>query len=68
MAESMSVREYATLRGLQPQLVYYYIRSERITQRPCGECGRKVIDVAEADAIFVKKQDPTKGGTDVQDV
>lgn len=53
----MSVREYAKARSLQPQLVHYYIRTGRITQEPCGECGRKVINIEEADAIFVKKDD-----------
>jgi hypothetical protein len=56
MQVSMSVREYALANGLQPQNVYYYIRSGKIHQRPCGECGRKVIDIAEADAIFKKKE------------
>jgi hypothetical protein len=56
MQVSMSVREYALANGLQPQNVYYYIRNGKIHQRPCGECGRKVIDIAEADAIFKKKE------------
>lgn len=52
----MSVREYAKARKLQPQLVYYYIRKGSIEQSPCGECGRKTINVEQADAIFVKKE------------
>jgi predicted site-specific integrase-resolvase len=52
MFKSMSVAEYAKRLGLQPQLVYYYIRKGRIKKHPCGECGRDVIDVSDADAIF----------------
>lgn len=52
---SMSVQEYAKAHGIQPQLIYYYIRRKRIKLHPCGECGRKVIDVRDADAIFVKQ-------------
>ena len=55
---SMSVQEYARARKIQPQLIYYYIRRNRIRVKPCGECGRKVIDVKDADAIFVK-EDPS---------
>lgn len=56
----MSVREYAKARSLQPQLVYYYIRRGKIEQKPCGECGRKVINVQQADAIFLKADDSAK--------
>jgi hypothetical protein len=53
----MSVREYARARGLVPQNVYYYIRKGDITQMPCPCCGRKIINVKEADAVFLKKED-----------
>ena len=59
---SISVREYAIARGLQPQRVYYYIRTGKIEQRPCGECGRKVINIEQADAIFVPKEEEGMGG------
>lgn len=62
MQTSMSVREYALLRGLQPQRVYYYIRNKKIEVKPCGECGRKVIDVESADAIFLPKAEEELGG------
>jgi deoxycytidylate deaminase len=45
----MSVREYAIARGLQPQLVYYYVRMNYIKVEPCENCGRKVIDIKSAD-------------------
>lgn len=50
--------EYAKLRpGLQPQLVYYYIRNGKIKPEVCI-CGRKVIDIKAADEFFASK----KGG------
>lgn len=62
----LSVREYAKLKGIQPQLMYYYIRSGHIKVEPCV-CGRKVIDVASADAYLSEKEAKAKGalkGTD----
>lgn len=50
----MSPMEYARARKMQPQLVYYYIRTGKIDQGDCI-CGRRVIDVAEADAFFEAK-------------
>ena len=47
----MTPREYAKSKGLQPQLVYYYIRQGDIKTVFC-DCGRKVIDVAGANAFF----------------
>jgi hypothetical protein len=44
----LSPREYAKLRGLTPQLVYYYLRTGKIVEERCI-CGRKVIDVKLAD-------------------
>lgn len=54
---SMSVQEYARAHNIQPQRIYYYIRRGRIKLHACGECGRKVIDIADADVIF-KSPDP----------
>jgi hypothetical protein len=48
----MSVREYAKVRGVEPQLIYYYIRTGKISQDACPCCGRKVIDVGSADEFF----------------
>jgi hypothetical protein len=49
-----SVREYALSRNMQPQLVYYYIRTGKILEEKCI-CGRKVIDIVGADAFFKAK-------------
>jgi AcrR family transcriptional regulator len=53
----MSIREYARARGLVPQNVYYYVRSKRIEVLPCPCCGRKIINVKQADAIFLEKKE-----------
>lgn len=50
----MSPIEYARAKGIQPQLVYYYIRSGHIKVEQCV-CGRKVIDVPSADAYLRSK-------------
>jgi hypothetical protein len=56
----MSVREYAKYKSkvtgtiVQPQLIYYYIRTGKIKEEPCI-CGRKVIDVKSADEFFAKR-------------
>jgi predicted site-specific integrase-resolvase len=39
---------YGRLRGIAPQLIYYYIRSGKIPWKYC-DCGRKVIEKEEAD-------------------
>lgn len=54
MQKKMTPREFAAKRNLQPQLVYYYLRTGALTEYKC-ECGRKVIDIAEADALFRAK-------------
>ena len=50
----MSVREYALAHGIQPQLMYYYVRQGYIEQKPCI-CGRMVIDVKSADEYLIQK-------------
>lgn len=47
----LSPVDYGKLRGIAPQLVYYHIRAKHITTEHCN-CGRKVIDVQEADEFF----------------
>lgn len=46
--------DYAKLRGIRPQMVYYHLRRGNLQWDSC-ECGRRVIVIAEADEIFVKK-------------
>ena len=44
--------EYAKTReGISPQLVYYHIRAGHLVKEQCV-CGRSVIDIAAADALF----------------
>jgi hypothetical protein len=45
--------EYGKLRGIAPQLVYYYIRSHKLEVERC-ECGRRCIEREEADKLFRK--------------
>jgi predicted site-specific integrase-resolvase len=49
----LTPREFAQLIGVAPQMVYYYIRNGRINVERCI-CGRKVIDVETAKAVFAK--------------
>jgi len=56
MAElKLPPREYANLRGMKPQLVYYHIRQGHVDMEKCL-CGRSVIDVEKADMFFGKEQ------------
>jgi hypothetical protein len=50
-ATKLSPREYGRLKGIKPQLVYYYIRTGKLTLEVCI-CGRHVIDVESANAFF----------------
>lgn len=47
----LTPREYAKIRFMQPQLVYYHLRNNHIEIELCV-CGRKVIDVKKADDYF----------------
>lgn len=44
---------YARSRSINPQNVYYHIRTGHLVVEFCA-CGRKVISVEEADKIFRK--------------
>lgn len=50
----LSPVDYGRLRGIAPQLVYYHIKAKHITVSRC-DCGRRVIDVKEADDYFAEK-------------
>jgi hypothetical protein len=54
---------YGKLRGIKPQLIYYYIRAGHITYMHC-DCGRKVIVKEEADEYLrsVGKLKPNREG------
>lgn len=58
-ATKLSPREFAQLRGISPQLVYYHIRQKHLEIEHCI-CGRKVIDVATANAYFDELKDAKK--------
>lgn len=49
--EFISPRDYGLRRGIQPQRVYYYIRTGKVKSINCI-CHRHVIDVAQADEVF----------------
>jgi hypothetical protein len=50
-SELMSPIDYAKLRGLKPQKVYYYLRTGKLEEQYCN-CGRKCVNVVLADALF----------------
>lgn len=50
----LTPREYARLRYMTPQNVYYHIRRGGLELEICV-CGRKVIDVKKADEYFGKQ-------------
>ena len=59
----LTPREYARLRGMSPQLVYYHIRQKHIEIERCI-CGRKVIDVGRADRFFDREGPNRSGATE----
>ena len=50
----LSPIQYARKRGIQPQLIYYYVRAGHIKVEECI-CGRPVIDIASADKFLAEK-------------
>jgi hypothetical protein len=55
-AEKLSPRDYAKLRGMAPQMVYYYIRNGVVDTETCI-CGKRVVDVSATDeAIQTRKE------------
>src|SRR6516164_3827613 len=50
----LTPREYAKARGMNPQLVYYYIRTGAIKDERC-KCGRRVLDVRATDETLQTK-------------
>jgi hypothetical protein len=55
--------DYARSRGIAPQKVYYRIRRGQLETERCA-CGRRVVDIATADAIFRKVEPDDSDGTD----
>jgi hypothetical protein len=55
--------DYAKMRPLSPQIVYYHLRQGHIQERRCP-CGRKTMILEEADAYFESiGRLPRKGGS-----
>jgi hypothetical protein len=52
--------DYAKLRGIRPQMVYYHLRRGNLEWTAC-ECGRRVIMIEEADKIFKAKKENDDG-------
>ena len=52
-ASKLTPIEYARMRNMKPQLVYYHIRAGHIEIERC-QCGRKVVDVKLSDEYFGK--------------
>jgi len=62
----LTPREYARLRGMVPQMVYYHIRQGTIKTERCI-CGRTVLDVAQADKSLQAKEEARRGKLDAGD-
>lgn len=58
--------EYARSRGMAPQRVYYHLRNNRLASSTC-QCGRRVIDMAEADELFDIKRERNRYAEEVDD-
>lgn len=64
-APKLTPREFSRIVDTSPQLVYYHIRQGHIKTERC-QCGRTVIDVAEARTFFEGLQAKEKvSGIDV---
>jgi hypothetical protein len=55
-ATKLTPREYGKLRGMAPQMVYYYIRIGVVDVERC-QCGRRVIDVDLTDKAISTRQE-----------
>lgn len=52
---TMKPTRYAKLRGIHAQRIYAAIRNGKLKTQVCT-CGSKVINIAEADALFKKNK------------
>jgi len=50
----LTPREYAKARGMNPQLLYYYMRTGAVKSEFC-KCGRRVVNVKETDEALQTK-------------
>lgn len=51
LPDKLTPREYAKLRDISPQLLYYYIKQKVLELEFCA-CGRKILDVDKTDKIL----------------
>jgi hypothetical protein len=56
-APLISPVNYSKIRPITPQLVYYAIRNKKIKTYVCN-CGRRCIDIKEADDFYRAKRGP----------
>lgn len=52
----MTPIDYANSRGMHAQQVYRAIRNKKLEDQRC-QCGRRVINVSEADTLFKRNRD-----------
>jgi hypothetical protein len=58
--------EYGRLRGIAPQLVYYYIRNKKLATQICP-CGRRCLNKEETDEHFRRIGKLAPATTDSED-
>lgn len=46
------VKEFARRHNTQPQNIYYYIRTGKLTLEQCDCCGNKVLDIEKAEQFM----------------
>jgi hypothetical protein len=59
----LTPREYAKLRGMTPQMVYYYIRTGVVKDELC-KCGRRIVNVLATDEALSEKARKSGGALD----
>ncbi len=52
----LTPRDYARLKGVAPQMIYYHIRTGTLETFHCA-CGRKVLDVKESNDRLQAKEE-----------
>lgn len=62
---TLTPRDYAKLRGMKPQLVYYYLRTEVLEEERCA-CGRKVLSVKKSDEALAAQKNKRGGKLDTR--
>jgi hypothetical protein len=63
-AALLTPRDFAKVIGVQPQLVYYYIRTKKLDVVVC-QCGRKCVNVEAATKFFNERNQEVRKEPDV---